>query len=265
MRRSFDQMQREKMGRPVKLSIVFHICVFAVVAVLVYVSGFFHGEEWGQGTLNSSIQATLVSSAPAVPLPRTEAPNKNVLATQTPSKAPAIPQQKTEAVPMPNSVPIKSKPHPKMQVEHQKVPKRAKPKQLQHRANYGEQRSANMPHSSQASKMPAKTVTVNHGGSFASRFGWYVQLINQKVSNNWFEQEVDPSTPEGTKVVITFRISSGGGVSNVRITQPSGSPTLNSSARRAIQRVGSFSPLPSGYKGSYIEVEYTFTYSRTSQ
>lgn len=266
MRKSFDQLEREQIGRPMRLSIVFHVGVLVALAAVIYLSRYFHGAEWGNNAPQGAIQATLVASAPSIPLPQITPPNKNVLATETPSKAPAIPQQKTEAVPLPTAVPIKAKPRPKKKEEHQKVPQRVKPKKVEHRANYGERQSANMPHAPQTPQKPVNIVTPqNSGGSFASMYGWYVTLIQQKVSNNWFVQEVDPSTAPGTKVTVTFEISSGGAVSDVRISQASGSPTLNSSGLRAIERVGSFPALPQGYHGSYINVGYTFTYPGASQ
>jgi protein TonB len=51
-------------------------------------------------------------------------------------------------------------------------------------------------------------------------------------------------------------------VSNIHISQPSNSPTLNSTAMQAVQRVESFGNLPSAYRGSHVSVEYTFTYSQ---
>lgn len=264
MRKSFDQLEREQMGRPMRISIVFHVFVFAGLVLAIFVSRFFHGAEWGNNAPAGAIQATLVSSAPSIPLPQIVPPNKDVLATQTPSKAPAIPQEKTEAVPLPSAVPIQAKPHPRKKVEQQKVPQRVKPKKLKHRANYGEQQAANMPHSPQTTQTPAKTVVVNQGGSFASLYGWYVTRIQQMVSSNWFSQVVDPSTPAGAKVTLTFQISSSGAVSDIRISQSSGYPSLDSSGERAVERVGSFPPLPPGYAGRYINVGYTFTYPGSS-
>lgn len=265
MRKYFDQLDREQMGRPMRLSIAFHICVFVGLALAIFVSRFFHGAQWGNNAPQGAIQATLVSSAPSIPLPQITPPNKNVLATETPSQAPAIPQQKTESVPLPSAVPIKAKPKPKKKVEHQKVPQRVKPKKIEHRAHYGERQSANMPHAPQTTQQPVQVQTQSNGGSFASLYGWYVRLIQQKVSSNWFVQEVDPSTPPGAKVTVTFQISASGGVSDVRITAASGSATLNNSGLRAIQRVGAFPPLPQGYQGRYINVGYTFTYPGASQ
>ena len=248
------------MGRPMRLSIVFHICVFTALALMIVISGFFHGAEWGNNAPQGAIQATLVSAAPMLPLPQIKQPNKDVLATETPSEAAAIPQQKTEAVPLPNAVEIKEKRRLRRKVAHQAVPQRAKPKKQEHRVRYGERQEASIPRATQATPAPTPAVVVNQGGSFASLYGWYVRLIQQKVSNNWLMQQVDPSTPAGTKVTVTFQISSSGGISDVRITQPSGSQTLNSSAVLAIQRAGSFPALPQGYHGRYVNVGYTFTY-----
>lgn len=253
------------MGRPMRLSILFHFCVLAALVLAIFLSGLFHGAQWGNNTSMNSIQATLVSSAPSLPLPQIVPPNKNVLATQTPSQAPAIPQQKTVPVPTPDAIPIKAKPQPKKKVEHQKVPQRVQPKKLEHRANYGERQEASIPHARQTTQTPTKTVVVNNGGSFASRYAQYVGLITSMVSQNWFEQLVDPSTPAGTTVTVTFQISSSGAVSDIRVTQSSGHPSLDSSGVRAIERVGNFPALPQGYQGRYINVGYTFTYPGASQ
>ena len=31
------------------------------------------------------------------------------------------------------------------------------------------------------------------GGDFGSRFAWYVQAVQRKVSENWLKYEVDPA------------------------------------------------------------------------
>jgi protein TonB len=90
-----------------------------------------------------------------------------------------------------------------------------------------------------------------------------VSLIQRKVSQAWYTQEVDPRTPYGAQVRVTFSISRDGTPSNIKVEQSSGSPTLDNSGLRAVQRVENFSPLPSGYSKSSVSVEYTFTYKLT--
>jgi protein TonB len=106
---------------------------------------------------------------------------------------------------------------------------------------------------------PQQPVSVT-GGSNGFNYPWYVSLIQRKVSQAWYTQEVDPHTPYGSQVRVTFSISRDGTPSNIKIEQSSGSPTLDSSGLRAVQRVENFSPLPSGYSKSSVSVEYTFTY-----
>ena len=77
-----------------------------------YVHNLFHGSEWGSNSFQQgAIQATLVSTA-ALPLPQDHPPTDNVLATETPSVAPALEEQKQEPLPLPEAVPIPEKQPP---------------------------------------------------------------------------------------------------------------------------------------------------------
>ena len=73
-----------------------------IVGLLIgygYMHNLFHGSEWGANAFQQgAIQATLVSTA-ALPLPQDHPPTDNVLATETPSVAPALEEQKTGADP----------------------------------------------------------------------------------------------------------------------------------------------------------------------
>jgi protein TonB len=64
---------------------------------------------------------------------------------------------------------------------------------------------------------------------------------------------------------VIFVIARDGTVNNIRLSQSSGSPTLDTSAVRAVQRVETFGPLPPGYSGSNVSVEYTFTNDQPSR
>ena len=74
--------------------------------------------------------------------------------------------------------------------------------------------------------------------------------------------EVNPSVTTANRVYITFDIARNGSPSNIRIEHPSGIPSLDQSAVRALQRIDSFGPLPQGYNGSYVSVEFWFDYRR---
>jgi periplasmic protein TonB len=256
---------REPVGVSFVGSLGLHAAIIAALVLTIWLHNRAHGNNWGQDMAAGAIQASLVSAAPSIPLPSPQTPTDNVLASDTPSPAPAVPEKKaapapdTKAIPIATKVAEKPKPLPdKPQQQEQKHPQQ--PPQ-QNRANYGEQAPSNMPRSMASSQSSNNPVSVGEG-DFGSRFGWYVSVINRKVRENWYIQEVDPSTPPGRQAVVAFSISRDGTPSNFQIVRSSGVQSLDTSAIRAAQRVDSFGPLPPGYNGSTVSVAYTFTYEQ---
>jgi protein TonB len=261
----------DPLRKPALQSLALHAGVVASILAYTLIAAHLHGNSWGNNsTTEGAIQATMVSSAPAIPLPRDEQkPTDNVLATDTPSPAPAPPAPKAppaaeeKSIPIPTRQPVKTRLAPKKQVEQkqpvQHVPvhaaTEAQRQQVRpdNRANYGEA-APNTPRS-MAQATPGAQVNVQ-GGDFGSRFPWYVDVIRRKTAQNWYKQEVDPGTPDGSRVFLSFSVSRAGEPSGVRIAQSSGSPTLDSSCVRAVQRVDTYGPLPSGYTGSSLQVSY---------
>ncbi|HZD49671.1 MAG TPA: TonB family protein [Silvibacterium sp.] len=252
------ELDREPFGGPIAGSFLLHLLVIGTVAVLAYFVGHIRGNEWGNNQAPGAIQATLVSSAPAIPLPQVAPPTPNVLATEQPSPAPAPPQPKAVPVPPPDAIPIPTKQPPKKapeKKEAQPSPKHAQPQPLQHRAQFGEAPATQIPHSLAPNRGPSSPVNVS-GGDFGARFPWYVDVIRRKTAENWLQTEVAPGTPGGARVYLSFVIARDGSPSQVRIAQSSGSPTLDSSCMRAVQRVDTYGPLPPGYDGSTLSVSY---------
>src|SRR6185437_6820080 len=251
------------LGKPkIPGSLLLHAGFIAAIALATFATHFMHHNEWGNQQAPGAIQATLVSSAPALPLPQDTPPTPNVLATETPSPAPAPPLPSIASVPPPDAIPIaerKTPPPPKKHVEKQPAPKQkqaheerpapkhAQPTTRQHTAQYGEAPATEMPRSvAPTQNGPQQPVSVT-GGSNGFNYPWYVSLIQRKVSQAWYTQEVDPRTPYGAQVRVTFSISKDGTPSNIRVEQSSGSSSLDTSGLRAVQRVENFSALPSGY------------------
>ncbi len=100
------------------------------------------------------------------------------------------------------------------------------------------------------------------GGDFGTSYAWYVQVIQQKVAENWLKYEVDPRITAAKRVYITFDVARDGHPANVKVEQSSGVPSLDISAVRALQRIDTFGPLPPEYSGSKISVEYWFDYKK---
>src|ERR1700761_6084789 len=254
--------EKEGIGSPIAQSTLLHALIIGLALGYGYIHNLLHGNEGGANvSQQGAIQATLVSTA-ALPLPQDHPPTDNVLATETPSVAPAIEEQKTEPLPLPDAIPIpekqtpvkpQPKPQPKTPPLHQPPPK------PQYKANFGEAAPANVPRSTAANNA-ANSPIAQTGGDFGSRFGWYVDVIKRKVAQDWYLQEVEPSTPAGATVFVQFTVARDGSPSNITLATPSSSPSLNSSCLHAVQRVDTFGPLPSGYNESSLNVLYHCTY-----
>src|SRR2546423_1503302 len=100
------------------------------------------------------------------------------------------------------------------------------------------------------------------GGDFGTRFGWYVDTVRRKVSDNWLKYEIDPRIGEARRVYLVFDITRDGHPSHIEVEQSSGVPSLDQSAVRALQRIDTFGPLPSDYSGNKVSVEFWFDYKR---
>jgi protein TonB len=264
MPRDNVQIQREAFGHPAAGSLLLHVAAAGSLALLIYWNGHFHGNEWGNNAPPGAIQATLVNSAPSVPLPSITPPTPNVLATQLPSPSPAPPSKATIPIQEPDAIPI---PTHQMKVRpaekpHVASPPHAQPLNQQNRANYGEAAPSQLAHAMTNAQSHSNSPVSVTGGDFSSRFPWYVDKITRMVSQNWYTQQIDSGTRIGSTASVTFTIGRDGRVSSIHITAPSNSPTLNTTAVQAVQRVETFGPLPDQYTGSNVSVEYTFTYDQ---
>ena len=100
------------------------------------------------------------------------------------------------------------------------------------------------------------------GGNFGSRFPWYVEAVQRKVSSNWLQSAVDPSIQWAPRVVASFQVLRDGTVTNIQILRSSGNSSVDTSAVRAISNSSPMSPLPPEYNGSFVNVEFWFDFRR---
>lgn len=267
MARNTIQLDRDSFGSPIAKSVLLHLGLVSALALLLYWNAHYHGNQWGSKGPVGALQVTMVTSSAAIPLPQTAPPTPNVLATQLPSPAPAPPSKETIQQIQQNAIPIQAH-QPKLRPKEQRhvaSPQHAQPLNQPNRAQYGEAAPTQLAHATNnAQAVNTNPVNVS-SGEFMARFPWYVQMITRTVQQYWYNQEISAGTPYGSQVVVTFTIHKDGSVSDIRVAQPSSSPTLNSSGVHAVQRVGSFQPLPSQYTGSSVLVGYTFTYSTPPQ
>jgi periplasmic protein TonB len=252
--------EHEHWGRALAWSAGFHV---AVTGLIILYATFFtgaRGEGWGSGGGGSAIGVTLVSS---VPLPANPVQTQNVLANESKGLTQSQPKVEEKA---PDAIEIQGK-NAKIKPKKQPTPTKAKPKPEPepetNQAAFGEGGPVSGPYGTFAAGGAKGGFGITgSGGDFGTRYGWYVQIIQRKVSENWLKYEVDPNITSAERVYITFDVARDGHPYNVKIEQSSGVPSLDISATRALQRIDTFGPLPSDYSGNKISVEYWFDYSK---
>jgi protein TonB len=254
-----NDLVQGRLKRPLAWSMGLHVG-FAAFVVLwaTYVTGI-RGEGWGSGGGGDAMGATLVNS---VPLPASPEQTTNVVATESKGLTQSQPREvekETDAIPIADKN-AKKKPRPVTTATQRKAePQEAESNEIP----YGEGGPVSGPYAMfSAGGAKGGFGFTGGGGDFGSRFSWYVQAVQRKVSENWLRYEVDPSVKEANRVYITFDIGRDGRPSNVQLEQPSNVPSLNISATRAIQRIDTFGPLPPEYSGSKVSVEFWFDYKR---
>jgi periplasmic protein TonB len=249
------EISSEPVAGPATGAVLLHAALFLLLGYYAWILGLFHHDLWGNAGAGGSMQVSLVSNA--LPLP-VEQINKNVLTTETPSQAPAEISPKEEHQMDETAIPILGK-HAKPE---KKTVQKTQPHQTpppQNKAAYGEQAGSIMPRAPNP-QIASNGPTAVGDNDFASRFGWYVDQINRKMANSWYKGDVDPRTPRGARVYLIFTISRDGTPSSVQLDKSSGSPTLDLSCERGVQRVDTFGPLPASYNQSTLKVSYYCEY-----
>ncbi len=252
--------EHDNWGRALGWSAGFHLVLTAVILLYTAVFTGSRGEGWGSGGGGSAIGVSLVS---AVPLPATPAKNENVLANESKGVTKSEPKIEEKE---PDAIPIQGK-NTKVKPKTVPTPTKEKPKpapeQESNQVAFGEGGPVSGPYGSFAAGGAKGGFGITGGGGdFGTKFGWYVQIIQRKVSENWLKYEVDPRITTAQRVYITFDVARDGHPFNVQVEQSSGVPSLDVSATRALQRIDTFGPLPPDYSGSKISVEYWFDYSK---
>jgi protein TonB len=252
--------EHDSWPRALSWSAGFHLFVTGIIVLYTVAFTGSHGEVWGGGGVGSAIGVTLVSS---VPLPATAAQTQNVLANE--SKGLTKSQPKIEEK-EPDAIEIQGK-NSKVKPKKISTPTKEKPKpapeEETNQVAFGEGGPVSGPYGSFAAGGAKGGFGVTGGGGdFGTKYGWYVQVIQRKVSENWLKYEVDSTITTAERVYIAFDVARDGHPYNVRVEQSSGVPSLDQSASRALQRIDTFGPLPPDYGGSKISVEYWFDYSK---
>lgn len=252
---------REPLGRALTGSLAFHLVMFALLAAVTWWEGRAR-ERFGSPTAGGG--ATLITPVSQINLP-TSGGIPNPVATDTESRVPLPPKQakeaKREPAEDPDAVSIKGKKLARRQSDVAASAQKFRPKGAD-RPNqlYGTAGQA------MSSPMYGSTsgggIGVGTGGTLGTRFGWYADLVRERVSRAWQPPGADPRQRSMSPAIVLFDIMRDGSVKNVRLFQRSGNYALDASAERAVWSAAPFPPLPPGYDKSSASVELWFTLQR---
>jgi TonB family protein len=87
-------------------------------------------------------------------------------------------------------------------------------------------------------------------------FGPYMADLQRRIKKHWFP----PKGNESKKVVVVFKVHSGGELSALRLDRSSGVAIADNAALKAVEDAAPFRPLPAGAPDS-VDIQFTFDYN----
>ena len=88
-------------------------------------------------------------------------------------------------------------------------------------------------------------------------WGPYMRDLEARIKRNWNPPKGDQSK----RVVLLFKIGRDGRLLSIRTVKSSGQPLSDAAAKNAVELTAPFKPLPPEFKGSSIDIEFTFDYN----
>jgi len=245
-------------------SVGLHLAILAYCVLAGWWAYTHRGENWGGP--GGSISVGVVGSVPAIPLPLPDVVSPNRVVDNSKGLFKSEPQPAPK--PPPDAVPIpkfeKNKP-PKIISPKSKVLENPTPPPT-NAVPYGGGGAPSIPVTSFAmgagNTQAGLAFSGVGGGDFGSRFSWYVTAVQQRVSSNWLQSSIDPSVAYAPRAVVSFTILRNGTITNVQLTQRSNVYAVDNSVVRAVNASSPLQPLPPGYSGSYVNVEFYFDFHR---
>jgi len=97
------------------------------------------------------------------------------------------------------------------------------------------------------------------GGSSASEFGWYGNMLHDRFYSAWIQPTTKVPSGEKISTLVNVRIEKDGRVSKFEIAKPSGNATVNESVAAVARQISQVDPPPTGLiKGDHYDVKINF-------
>ena len=91
----------------------------------------------------------------------------------------------------------------------------------------------------------------------APDFGPYMRDLQRRIKMNWDP----PKGNESKRVVLLFKIAKDGRLLSCTVHKSSGLPAADKAAINAVHLTAPFKPLPANFKGSSVDIQFTFDYN----
>jgi protein TonB len=255
---AYPQGQPEPPREPIRKAFAGSLLSHGVVIALLTVSGIWKlTSNWG--TEHASSGSVGVGMVKTIPIPRRDSP-LNPLANDTKSlvpEAPAPVKAKPELkAPPPDAIEIPSKLAKKKKVSPRQTTNVLYRPPVEYKSN---QVFSNTP---QATSSPmygiqgAGGIDIGPASVLGTRFGAYVDLMRDRISQHW--NTADVRALPSQKCAVTFTIARNGTVTNVQVSQPSGNYLLDASAKRAVMDANPLPGLPPQFDRADATVELWF-------
>ncbi len=255
----------EKLQPCLVLSTVFHVVLFAVA---LFSPSLFpvRGDTFGSVTGGAGgIDVKIVSSISGIPLPSPTVVQENAAANEsagfyrTEAATPAVPEN---AEPIPETeAPVKTTPSRPERATAARSAKNEPPSSPNNTVPFGQGGRPAMSYGQFLTGAGSGGIQFGDG-TFGDRYGWYVDSMTRRISQNWLKSLVDDRVRTAPRVYLNFDIQRDGTIENVDVVQSSGIPSLDRSALRAIMAANPLPSLPADYRGSRVTVNFYFEFSR---
>jgi TonB family protein len=245
--------------------LIYSIIMHASLALFIIVSAYmqYRGNAWGGigGNLGSGTKVNLVSAA-GIPMPKEAVVTESKAVDPTKGlhkeEPPKPPEPKTDATKIPQFTKEKRLPPSRESrtLENKTpTPDNAVP--------YGKGGNPDLPTGySQTPGEGSSGVTVQGqgGADFASRYGWYIDAVKNRIYGNWQQWTID-AVARGSRTMhcaVTFTINRDGSLKDAHINESSGNASYDTSALRAVLSSTPVTKLPGDYSGAYVVATLDF-------
>ena len=186
-------------------------------------------------------------------------------ATATPAKPSPTPASRAKTTPKPiprKTLVAKASPRPVAKPK----PSPAKPNAKSEKKDKITLAKKDSPSQSASEQSGSTGKAASAGGSSASEFGWYGNMLHDRFYSAWIQPT--KNVPSGAKIstLVNVRIEKDGRVSKFEIAKPSENATVNESVAAVAKQISQVDPPPTGLiKGDHYDVKINFELNTAEQ